>query len=184
MKQLSIIILLLLISCNTETNTRNGIDTSVYELWNDYTASNPQFKNEQMPESWFFHNNKEDADRLAVLTATGKKRAASGLYAWYEEAEADLPAVGTKHIITNFEGIAQAIIEIKKVDTIPFDKITPAYAAMDMGTDTAPLEKWKKAHWDFFVSTMEESEVAPTEEMLVVCEWFEVVWQKKQSQGY
>ncbi len=156
--------------------TEDGIDQSVYKMWNSFTASNPEFKDNELPESWYFHTNKEDADRLAELTLKGIKKASSGLYSWYEEANADLPKIGTKHIITDFDGKARAIIEIKKVDTIPFNQISKAYAEMDMGTNIEPLKKWKKAHWDFFASTMQESGEQPTEDMLIVCERFETIW--------
>lgn len=148
-------------------------------MWGNFTESNPEFKNEEMPESWFFHNNEYDANRLAELILNGKKKAGSGLYFWYEEANADLPKIGTKHIITDFSGKARAIIEIKKVDTIPFNRISEDYAEMDMGTKIEPLKKWKKAHWDFFETALKESREQPTEEMLVVCERFETVWPEK-----
>lgn len=183
MKHLTIILFLIIISCKSETKTEmkteNGIDKTVYEMWNSYTKSNSEFKSNEIPESWYFHNNKEDANRLAELILNGKKKASSGLYFWYEEANADLPKIGTKHIITDFEGKAQAIIEIKKVDTIPFNQISKDYAEMDMGTKIEPLKKWKKAHWEFFASTMEESGVKPAEEMLIVCERFETIWTEK-----
>ncbi|MDB2606672.1 ASCH domain-containing protein, partial [Zobellia sp.] len=115
---------------------------------------------------------------LAELVANGKKQAGSGLYTWYQDANADLPKTGMKHIITDFDGKAQAIIEIIKVDTIPFNEISETYAAMDMGTEIEPLKKWKKAHWEFFTSTMKERKKEPTENMLVVCEYFETIWPK------
>lgn len=183
MKPIATLLFFLFIGCKSETKTEakseEAIDTTVYALWNNYTTSNPEFATDEMPESWYFHDNKEDADRLAELTRRGKKRAGSGLYSWYKEAHADIPKIGTKHIITDFEGKARAIIEIKMVDTIPFNQISKAYAEMDMGTDNEVLKKWKKAHWDFFANAMEESGEKPTEEMLIVCERFETIWTEK-----
>ncbi|MEO9891815.1 ASCH domain-containing protein [Aurantibacter sp.] len=178
MKYLSLLLLLLLFGCKSETKNETGIDESVVTLWDSFIFENPEFKNNDRPEAWFFHNNEKDANRLAALTLSKKKQAGSGLYAWYKEAQADLPQVGTQHIITDFNGTAKAIIEITKVDTIPFNQITPAYATLDMGTTEEPLEKWKKAHWEFFASTLEEAETKPSEGMLVVCEWFETIWPK------
>ncbi|SKB77918.1 ASCH domain-containing protein [Maribacter arcticus] len=149
MKNLIVILFLILISCKNETITKNGIDKTVYEMWNNFTISNPELKKDELPESWYFNNNKEDANRLAELTLSGKKKASSGLYLWYEEANADLPKMGTKQIITDFDGMALAIIETISVDTIPFNKVSKDYAEMDMGTNIEPLKKWKKAHWDF-----------------------------------
>ncbi|SDE91298.1 Uncharacterized protein YhfF [Pricia antarctica] len=148
-------------------------------MWNAFTESNPEFKKEELPESTFFHDNEADANRLAELIVNGKKKAGSNLYHWYEEVNADLPKIGTKSIVTDFDGKARAIIETIKVDTIPFHQISAAYAEMDMGTTIEPLKKWKKAHWDFFANALEESGKKPTEDMLIVCEKFETIWPKK-----
>ena len=180
MKQLTLILLLALISCKSETKPENGVDQTVYRMWDEFTKSNPEFKDEEMPESWYFHNNKEDANRLAELTLSGKKTATTtGLYKWYKEANADLTKIGTKHIVTDFDGKARAIIEVKKVDTIAFNQLPEVFAAMDMGTNIEPLKKWKKAHWDFFSSVMEENGEKPTEDMLIVFESFETIWTEK-----
>jgi uncharacterized protein YhfF len=179
MRHFTIILFLILISCKSETKNENSIDTTVHKMWKNFIASNPEFKNDEIPESWYFHDNKEDANRLAKLTLSGKKRASSGLYSWYEDAKANLPKIGTKHIVTDFDGKALAIIEITKVDTVPFLQIAKEYAELDMGTEIEPLKKWKKAHWDFFKSTLIESGKKPTEEMLIVCETFETIWPEK-----
>ena len=179
MRDLTIILFLILISCKSETKSENEIDKTVYEMWGNFTESNPEFKKDELPDSHPFHNNKEDANRLAELILSGKKKAGSNLYFWYEEANADLPKIGTKSIVTDFDGKARAIIEIKKVDTIPFNQISKDYAELDMGTNIEPLKKWKKAHWDFFANAMEQSGEKPTEEMLIVCEWFETIWPEK-----
>ncbi|WP_430908874.1 ASCH domain-containing protein [Maribacter sp. 2-571] len=149
-------------------------------MWANFIASHPKFKEAELPEAFYFHDNEKDADRLASLVVNGKKRASSGLYVWYEEANADLPMIGTKSIVTDFDGTARAIIEIKKVDTIPFNKISGTYAEMDMGTSIAPLQKWKKAHWTFFKGALEQSGAQASEEMLVVCETFEKIWPKDE----
>ncbi len=178
MKHLTLILVLIFTSCKNETKTENGIDPSVSKLWESYTASNPAFKKDKLPEASYFHNNREDANRLAQLILNGKKQAGSNLYFFYEQANADLPKIGTKNIVTDFDGKAIAIIETKQVDTIPFNKISEDYAAMDMGTTIEPLEKWKKAHWAFFAPAIEENGGQPTEEMLIVCERFETIWPK------
>ena len=179
MKYLAIILVLILASCKSDTKSNKEIDNSVTEMWSNYTKANSGLINNNIPESWYFHNNKKDANRLADLTLSGKKKAASGLYFMYKEATSDLPKIGTKHIITDFDGKAKAIIEIKKVDTIPFNQISKDYAINDMGTTIEPLKKWRKAHWDYFASVMEKSGMQPTDDLLVVCESFETIWPVK-----
>ena len=195
MRNISIFLFLILFGCKNEnkgksqigteiqseltTETEYGFEKSVSEMWNEFVESNPEFKSDSIPESDFFHNNEKDANQLAELTLTGKKRASSGLYSLYEQYNADLPSVGTKQIVTDFNGNAKAIIENVNVDTIPFNQISQEYAEMDMGTDIEPLEKWKKAHWDFFESFLRESGEKPTEEMLIVAVEFKKIWPKK-----
>jgi len=179
MKHLTIILFLILIGCKSETKTENGIDKTANEMWGDFTKSNPEFEKDEIPDADSFHNNAEDAKRLADLILSGKKKAGSMLYYFFKEAKADLPKVGTKSIVTDFDGKARAIIEIQKTDTIPFNQISKAYAELDMGTHIEPLKKWKKAHWDFFAPAMEESGAKPTEEMLIVCTWFKTIWPEK-----
>lgn len=148
-------------------------------MWDNYTEANPEFKKDELPESNYFHDNEADANRLAEWVLSGKKKASSKLYSLYKEANAELPKIGTKSIVTDFDGKARAIIEITKVDTIPFNQISQEYAAMDMGTNSEPLKKWKKAHWDFFANAMKQGGKQPTIEMLIVCEWFKTIWPEK-----
>jgi len=196
MRYISIFLLLILVGCKNETKnkneigtenqseisteTDNGIDQSIPEMWNDFIQKNPEFKNDEIPESDFFHNNEADANRLAELTLTGKKRASSGLYSLYQQYNVDLPTVGAKQIVTDFNGKAKAIIENVSVNTIPFNKISKEYAELDMGTDIEPIEKWKKAHWDFFESFLKENGEKPTEEMLIVAVKFKKIWPKNE----
>lgn len=163
----------------TQSNAKNGMDTSVFEMWNNYLKLHPEFKDEQIPDTEFFHNNREDANRLTELTLSGKKKAFSGLFSLYKQYKVDLPKIGTKQIITDYDGKAKVIIENISVDTIPFNKIPKSYAELDMGTDVKALEKWKKAHWNFFENFLKQSGAQPTEEMLIVCVRFKTIWPEK-----
>jgi len=194
MKHLPLLLLLVFFSCKnkvkTETKTKpepvaetqaeseNQIDASVSKMWEAYITAHPEFKDAAIPEADFFHNNREDAHRLAELTIEGKKQASSGLYSLYRQYEVDLPTVGTQQIVTDFDGKAKAIIENTQVDTIPFNQVSKEYAQLDMGTNIEPLKKWRKAHWDFFEGFLKESGSQPTEDMLVVCVQFKTIWPK------
>jgi len=80
MRHIAIILFLILtlISCKnqntSESKAEEGIDKTVYEMWDNFTESNPGFKDNEMPESWYFHNNEKDANRLAKLIVNGKKK--------------------------------------------------------------------------------------------------------------
>ena len=192
MKNITILLFLIFLSCKnepktkiqteleteneTQTQTENGLDKSVYEMWNDFAESNPEIDKNELPNTDFFDNSEEEGHQFADLIVEGKKKASSGLYYWYKEANVDLPKIGAKLIVTNYNGKARAIIETKKVDTIPFNQISKEYAELDMGTNIEPLEKWKKAHWEIFANSLEQNGQKATDDILVVCEWFETVW--------
>ena len=144
MRYLGLLVLAIFVSCKGEKQNEPTVHETVSSMWGDFIKSDPEHAKEEIPESWFFHDNEKDADRLAELTLQRKKQASSGLYYWYEQAGADLPKVGTKHIVTDFNGRAKAIIEIIRVDTVPFNQITKEYAELDMGTHEEPLQKWKR----------------------------------------
>ena len=193
MKKALLLLLIILTSCkketttqmtsntNTESNSENKIDQSVLIMWDAFVASNPEFKNKPLPDVDFFHDNKSDANRLAALTKNGVKQASSGLNSLYRHYNVPLPKAGNTKIITDFNGIAQAIIKTIRVDTIPFNAVSKTYATLDMGTTLEPLKKWRKAHWNFFTKIMTEHNQNPTEDMLVVCEQFKTIWPKKQN---
>lgn len=72
MRHVLLILLLILSSCKTAT-TEDEVDASVAEMWKGFTNSNSQYKGADIPESFYFHDNKEDAKRLAALVLNGKK---------------------------------------------------------------------------------------------------------------
>lgn len=157
----------------------NQAHPSVYQMWSEYLTANPSHKHHSIPDAWFFHNHAAAANKLAKLVINSKKQAYSELYSWYQKTGTALPKISTQHIITDFNGQAQAIIQLTAVDTIPFDQVTPHYAALDMGTNENALQEWKKAHWDFFTKVLETSGHKPANHMLVVCQRFTTVWPKK-----
>ena len=145
-------------------------------MWAAYIQAHPEYKGKPIPDADFLHNNETDANRLVQLVLEGKKSASSSLYSGYIKYKVDLPKVGKKQIVTDFEGNALVIIETIQVTTAPFNQISADYAAQDMGTDKKALQQWKKAHWNFFESFLREMGEEPTEEMLIVCERFKTVW--------
>jgi len=78
-------------------------------------------------------------------------------------------------IITDWNGEAQCIIETTNIDIVPYKDVTEEFAARE-GEGDKSLEYWKRAHWSFFSREMKEIGKEPTEDMLVVCEEFEVVF--------
>ncbi|MCR3923277.1 MAG: ASCH domain-containing protein [Firmicutes bacterium] len=152
-------------------------DASVKKMWQDYllslgeTAENTSKKY----SAWYFCDNEEDADELADLVIAGIKRATASLYLAYESEGEVLPTVGDHSIVTNWAGVAQCIIKTIKLNVVPFSDVSEAFAATE-GEGDKSLAYWRTAHWHYFSREMKELGREPSEEMLVLCEEFVVVF--------
>jgi len=150
---------------------------TVKAMWKKYLSTigeniNNTGKNH---ESWYFCNNEEDANELAGLVKKGTKKATASLHCLYGIENEPIPEVGDYIIIINWAGIAQCIIQITNVDIIPFEEVTEEFAAKE-GEGDKTLSFWRKVHRKFFTLGLKEYSKIFSEDMLMVCEEFEVVY--------
>ena len=124
--------------------------------------------------TWYFCDNEQDANELAELVVRGVKRATASLFLFYENGE-EMPKVGDLSIIVNWKGEAQCIIKTINIDVVPFKDVTEEFAATE-GEGDKSLEYWRRAHWSYFSREIKELGKEPNDDMLVVCEKFEVVF--------
>ena len=154
----------------------NKIDPSVLELTEEY------FHSKQLPYreliSFYFCDNEKDANECAELTLKGTKRATASSLWGYKESNEVLPKESDLSVVTNWSGIAQCIIQVKKVEIVPFNEITPQFAEEE-GEGGKSLEYWKKVHWSFYQRELKDSLYSPTQDMPVVCEYFKKVFPTK-----
>ena len=147
---------------------------SPQDLWRKFITVNPKFTNENQPESWYFCDNERDANECADLVEKEIKKATSPSLWWFEKNGYKLPVAGDLNIVTDWYGNARALIRTTKVELVPFNEITQEYAEIE-GEGDRSLEYWKKVHWDFYSREMEAFEEKPAEDMVIVCEYFEVL---------
>ena len=151
------------------------IHSSVPAMWFSFVAENIEFSHAPMPDSYHFGITKKDADTTAMLVKAGIKTATSGAFASYLHYQAPVPAEGDFAIITNWEGEAQCIIRTTEVEILPYNEITEDYAVKE-GEGDQSLAYWKTMHWDFFSKDLTSFGEVPSEDMMVVCEEFEVIF--------
>ncbi len=156
--------------------------SSVRKLWQEYLAANGKQEEEANKRytSWHFCDNKKDAEELVELVLQGVKRATASLYACYEYEQEEPPKAGNYSVITDWDGIARCIIETTGVQLFPFNQVPPEFAATE-GEGDGSLEYWRRVHWDCFTRDMAEMGGEPSEDMLVVCEEFQVVYRSDRS---
>jgi len=169
-------------SCNQNnktiiTSNKNNYETinSMTEYWKEFQENNSEYTNVEQPQSFFFCDNKREADECADLVVQKIKQATSPSVWWFKKNNEPFPKIGDIAIVTNWDGEPKAIIRTIKVEIVKFKDITPEYAQIE-GEGDKTLDYWKKAHWDYYTNEMKEFNEYPSKEMEIVCEYFETIW--------
>ena len=147
---------------------------TVKEMWDKYISISGKPINTPY-ESWHFCNNEADANELAKLTLLGIKRATASLYKSFEAENEPIPKIGDLIVITNWDSEAVCIIEVKKVEILPFKDITKEHAQIE-GEGDKSLEYWRRGHINFFTEETKELGIEFNEELEVIFETFQVVY--------
>lgn len=151
------------------------MNNSIKKIWHNFVTSNPSYKNKPLPSHYYFCDNEHDANECADLVVKGIKQATAGSLWSYEQENEALPKVGQLYIITNWDKQAKAIVEIIKVAQVAYKNITAEFAAIE-GEGDKSLSYWKQVHWDFFSREMKPKGAKPTEDMIIVCEYFKTIY--------
>ena len=124
----------------------------------------------------YYYGYPEIADELCELMLTGEKRATTSLLKLYELEQEPLPCAGDYSVILDSAQRPRCITRITKVTQVRFCDITEEYAHRE-GEGDKSLAYWKKAHREAFSrECREECGIEFTEDMICVCEEFEVVY--------
>ena len=126
-------------------------------------------------EAWAFGLDAQTADELADLSEQGIKTATASAHALYELENSPLPHVGGLNIVLDSAGEARIIIETTKVTVCPFAEVTEEQAYKE-GEGDRSLEFWRAVHRDVFSRELEPFGLPFSEDMLVVCEEFKVIY--------
>ncbi|MCR6513359.1 ASCH domain-containing protein [Clostridium sp. LY3-2] len=112
---------------------------------------------------------------MAEIVLNEEKTATTSLNYLYEVENEDLPKIGKLSVVTDFDGNAKCIIRINSVNVLPFSNVDSEFAYKE-GEGDRSLEYWREGHIKFFNMQLEELNMKFSENMLVVCEEFEVVY--------
>jgi uncharacterized protein YhfF len=150
---------------------------SVAALWTDYLRSLGEApgSTDKTFTAWHFCSNEQDADTLADLVLAGGKRATASCPWVYELEGQALPRVGDHSVILDWKGHAQCVIRTTRIDIVPFEEVTEAFARAE-GEGDLSLEYWRRGHWRFFELELRALGREPELRMPVLCEHFEVVF--------
>lgn len=153
------------------------IKQSVINIWNAFLNTlDGGAVNDNSYTTWPFGGNASQARELAELVKSGDKTATSSLYVLYEMDKEPIPKVGEYSVITDWNGEARAIIKNTDVTIMPFHEVDASFACKE-GEGDKSLGYWRRVHIDFFTHELKELGMSFSEDMYVVCEEFEVVYQ-------
>ena len=137
------------------------------EMWNLFT------NDESLEyEAWAFG---DDADLLADLVLKGIKTATSSNYIFYELENEELPKINEYSIILNSKDEAVCIIQTTNVYVTPFNEVSEEHAYKE-GERNRTLQDWIDIHKNFFGNELKSIGKEFKDDMLVVCEEFQVVY--------
>ena len=153
-------------------------NASARNMWGDYLDNHLEDAFAQAPKTVHFCDNEKDANECAKLVKKGIKRTTSHSLLGLQCRKEPLPKVGDFTVVTNWEGKAQCIVRTKTVKLKPFFSIDEAYAELE-GEGDKSLEYWTKTHWEHYKRELEPFNRVPRDSMIIVCEEFEKVYDRK-----
>ena len=122
-----------------------------------------------------FGDSPELADKLLEPVLSGLKTATcSALWEWEAEGN-DIPRVGLITVILNGKKEPGCIIETTEVSLRKYNEVDEVFAK-DEGEGDFSIEYWRDAHKRFFTRTLPAIGKEFSEDMMLVCERFKVVW--------
>jgi len=141
------------------------------QYWNEFWQGKEQPTNVKAEQ---FGMGDEMVDELTQLIIDGKKTATCSNYESYKQENEPIPTTGMYTIILNSKDEPVAIIKTTDVQLIPMNEVTPEFAVAE-GEGDLSYQYWYDGHKHFFTIELAEYGKEFSEDMLLVCEWFEVV---------
>lgn len=138
------------------------------DYWNTF------WQGQEKPESvsaWQFGGS---PDELAQLVINGVKSATCSGHIFYEIENEALPKVDDYSIVLNSKEEPVCIIRTSEVTIMPMNEVPVDFAYAE-GEGDRSYKYWKDVHIAFFTSALKEVGLAFSEDMLLVCERFELI---------
>lgn len=145
-------------------------------FWSRFLEEKGYDDSKKYLEAFHFELTEDLANELLSFVLEGKKKATSSSFKAYEKEGSNLPKIGDLSIVTDWDGNPRCIIETKNITIIPFKDITYDICSREGEDDS--LESWREGHIRFFSNEGKEIGYEFTEDMLVVFEDFEVIYQE------
>ena len=144
------------------------MNESAQKYWDEFWRGKEQPQNVC---AWQFGS---DPDGLSQLVIEGKKTATTSCYMLYELENEPIPAVGQYSIILSSKDTPTAIIKTVAVQVIPMNDV-PVEHVIAEGEADLSFGYWWNGHKEIFTKELAEFDMVFSDDMLIVCERFELV---------
>ena len=145
-------------------------------FWQSFLSEKGLAKDTKYFESFHFELTERSANELLNLVLIGEKKATSSSLLEFELSNSEIPKVKDFSILTDWVGTPHCVIQTKKVNVLPFKEIT--YDLCKLEGEDDDLASWQRGHISFFQREGKALGYSFTEDMPVIFEEFEVVYQK------
>lgn len=136
--------------------------------WEDYWG---EHEKPQLVSSWQFG---ASPDQLAQLVIEGTKTATCSAHIHYELENEPIPSINEYSILLSSIDEPVAIIKTTEVSVIPMNEVTEEFAS-DEGEGDRSYTYWWDVHEEYFTDELSAIGKEFSEDMLLVCERFELV---------
>jgi uncharacterized protein YhfF len=144
-------------------------------FWETFLKLKGLDKSTKYLESFHFDLNQKSANELLELVLIGKKRATASSLWNYEIQGTNPPKVGDYSIVTDWDGNPRCVIMTTNIRILAFKDMTFDICKLEGEDDS--LDSWRNNHINFFTADGEATGYIFSEEMPVLFEIFEVVYQ-------
>ncbi|WP_430602573.1 hypothetical protein IGJ02_003003 [Enterococcus sp. DIV0724b] len=153
------------------------MNQSAIDLWTQFKHQHKITQPDY--EVWAFGNSPEMADELLAHVLRGEKTGTSSLHLLYELGLEDekIPEVGNYSVLLDGKNQAQAIICTRVVEILPYSRISEVHSYLE-GEGDRTLQYWRSVHHPFFEQALKAHGLTFSEDLLIVYELFELVFQK------
>lgn len=156
------------------------IPDAVTSFWERFSTAEGGVDPERFYESFCFGDSEEMANSLAELVLAGQKRATAGSVWSLEREGKRAPRPGDLSVVTNWAGEPLCVIETTQIDVVPFRDVTAEFAAIE-GEGDGSLAYWREGHARFFSRECAAVGLTFSEDMLVSCEQFRLVFRRSDG---
>ncbi|TFD94405.1 ASCH domain-containing protein [Jeotgalibacillus sp. R-1-5s-1] len=146
------------------------MNKAAQKYWNKYWESQTGDKPQKV-SAWQFG---ESPDYLAQLVIDGIKTATCSGHVFYELENEPLPAVNDYNIILNGADEPVVMTRTVSVQIMPMNEVPEEFAVAE-GEGDRTYQYWWDTHVRFFKEDLGRVGLSWSEDMMVVCERFEVV---------